>query len=130
MIFCQFSKLYFSNSIGHVFFSYIVPLPKLTSEGARVTVHSLQEPGTSQFNAVEAMKLVFLTGDIRLREDICSGDILVYDLSGSSLSHLAQLTLPLVRKFMICGQVRELHINSYLQIFLHVSCRCLFLLDR
>jgi len=86
-------------------------MPKLTADGARVTVHSLQDPGNSQFNAVEAMKLVFLTGDIRLREDICSGDVLVYDLSGSALSHLAQLTLPLVRKFMICGQVRT-NINS------------------
>ncbi|XP_059479703.1 alpha-tocopherol transfer protein-like [Neocloeon triangulifer] len=95
---------------------YIVPMPKLTAEGARVTIHSLQDPSKGQFNASECMKLVFLTGDIRLREDICSGDILVYDLNGSSLSHLAQLTLPLVRKFMICGQsaypvrLREVHL--------------------
>ncbi|XP_067008098.1 alpha-tocopherol transfer protein-like [Anabrus simplex] len=64
----------------------------------------LLEPNPIFYNACQTMKLTFMVGDIRLLEDTCLSDILVFDLTGFTMVHLAQHTLPLLKKFMFVGQ--------------------------
>lgn len=82
----------------------VFPLPRLTPEGHRTLVFRVFNPDTSNFVASEVMKLTFMVGDLRLQEDISLGDILIFDLRNISLGHLSTCTLPLVKKFMFCGQ--------------------------
>ncbi|KAF4527165.1 hypothetical protein B566_EDAN007183 [Ephemera danica] len=107
--------------------TYILPMPKLMSNGVRVTVHGMFHPEEDNFQFLETMKLVFMVGDVRMFEDLCAGDQVVFDMRGSVISHLGQLTLPIVRKFMICGQsaypsrlqgIHLLNVPSYLDKFL------------
>lgn len=58
-------------------------------------------------NVAEAMKVVFMIGDIRLLEESTgvAGDVYVLDASVATPTHFAKFTPTLIKKFLVCAQV-------------------------
>lgn len=69
-------------------------------------------------NIAEAMKIVFMIGDVRLLEETTgvSGDVYILDASVATPSHFAKFTPSLIKKFLICAQeaypvkLKEVHV--------------------
>lgn len=69
-------------------------------------------------NVAEAMKLVLMLGDIRLKEEHVgvAGDVYVLDASVATPSHFSKFTPALVKKFLVCVQeaypvkLKEVHV--------------------
>ncbi|XP_067006985.2 alpha-tocopherol transfer protein-like [Anabrus simplex] len=83
---------------------FFLPLPRHTPDGSRILLFRLMDSNPARYNATQAMKLGFMVGDIRLLEDTCLNNILVFDLTGFTLTHLTLHTIPMVKKFMFVGQ--------------------------
>ncbi|EDV92764.1 alpha-tocopherol transfer protein-like [Drosophila grimshawi] len=79
----------------------IVPLPGATPEGYRVIVGKLDDLNTSNFNYADVMKLYCMVFDYWMYEDgIQPGHIIVIDLKGCSLGHVARIGLLQMKKFL------------------------------
>lgn len=69
-------------------------------------------------NVAEAMKLVMMIGDVRLKEELIgvAGDIYILDAAIATPSHFAKFTPSLVKKFLVCVQeaypvkLKEIHV--------------------
>lgn len=92
------------------------PVPGYTPEGYRVSISSLADTDVDKFSAKDYLKRMFLIADVRLQEEPCLGDVLLYDLRGFTLAHLLRFTLPLAKKLLVCGQnalptrIKQIHI--------------------
>ncbi|XP_034949140.1 alpha-tocopherol transfer protein-like [Chelonus insularis] len=97
---------------------YIPPLPGLTKNGRRVVVMKGKDKDIPTPNVAEAMKLVMMIGDIRLKEELIgvAGDVYILDASVATPAHFAKFTPNLVKKFLICVQeaypvkLKEIHV--------------------
>lgn len=85
--------------------SYFV-LPKLTSEGYRVTIFRLNNVEVDKFNMQEITKRVVMCLDVRLKEEKCLSNVMIIDFQNFSLQHFARCspTLTGIRKSMLCVQ--------------------------
>nr|XP_018913551.1 PREDICTED: alpha-tocopherol transfer protein-like isoform X2 [Bemisia tabaci] len=79
-----------------------LPLPKLTPDGYRVSIFKFFNTDPAVLDPLAFCKVCFMSTDIRLREDTCRGDIIVWDLGGGTMSHLTA-SLPQVKKFIYCA---------------------------
>lgn len=63
-------------------------------------------------NVSDAMKIVLMIGDVRLAaEEVgVAGDVYVLDASVVTPNHFAKFTPNIVKKFLVCVQVRNLKI--------------------
>lgn len=69
-------------------------------------------------NVAEAMKLVLMIGDVRLKDEIVgvAGDVYILDANVVTPNHFAKFTPALVKKFLICVQeaypvkLKEIHV--------------------
>ncbi|KMQ95414.1 alpha-tocopherol transfer [Lasius niger] len=95
-------------------------LPGLTKNGRRVILMrgvSKDVPITVN-NITEAMKMVFMIGDVRLKEEShgVAGDVYIFDASIATPAYFAKFTPTLVKKFLVCAQeaypakLKEVHI--------------------
>lgn len=80
----------------------------MTPEGRRVIVMRGVDKDLVTPNVAEAMKIVFMIGDIRLLEETTGvgGDIYILDASVATPVHFAKFTPTLIKKFLVCAQVR------------------------
>ncbi|XP_017855598.1 PREDICTED: alpha-tocopherol transfer protein-like [Drosophila arizonae] len=79
----------------------IVPLPGATPEGYRVIVGKLEDLNASNFNYADVMKLYCMVFDYWMYEDgIQPGHVIVIDLKGCSLGHVARIGLLQMKKFL------------------------------
>lgn len=86
----------------------MVSLPGTTPEGYNVLMYRLTDYDASKLTFNEAMKSFFLFNDIRLSEDgLSPGYIVIFDMKGINLGHLARINLSSIRKFMNYIQVRQ-----------------------
>lgn len=69
-------------------------------------------------NVADVMKITLMIGDIRLLEEQTgvAGDVYIFDASVATPSHFAKFTPALVKKFLICVQVRPIRICTVLRI--------------
>ncbi|KAF7993696.1 hypothetical protein HCN44_010291 [Aphidius gifuensis] len=96
----------------------IPPLPGLTKNGRRVILMRGLDKDLPTPNVGEAMKLVMMIGDVRLKEELVgvAGDVYILDAAIATPSHFAKFTPSLVKKFLICVQeaypvkLKEIHI--------------------
>ncbi|KZC10617.1 Alpha-tocopherol transfer protein-like [Dufourea novaeangliae] len=96
----------------------IPPLPGLTKNGRRVIVMRGLDKDHPTPNVAEAMKLVLMIGDIRLKEEAVgvAGDVYILDASVATPSHFAKFTPAIVKKFLVCVQeaypvkLKEVHV--------------------
>ncbi|XP_021933626.1 alpha-tocopherol transfer protein-like isoform X2 [Zootermopsis nevadensis] len=88
-------------------FIYIPPLPGLTPNGCRVIVMRARvDEAVLSYNVMDVMKLVFMIGDIRLKEEDTgvAGDVYILDASIATPAHFAKFTPAVVKKFLVCVQ--------------------------
>ena len=96
----------------------VPPLPGLTKNGRRVIVMRGVNKDLPTPNVPEAMKLVLMIGDVRLKEEQVgvAGDVYILDASVATPSHFAKFTPAIVKKFLICVQeaypvkLKEVHV--------------------
>ncbi|RZF32236.1 hypothetical protein LSTR_LSTR011508 [Laodelphax striatellus] len=93
------------------------PLPRLTPEGFRVTVHRFTEAPVNDFEPADIYKFLCMIGDIRLvEESAIAGDVFLFDVANMSVTHIAKLANPLLRKILHCTQegypqrLKEIHV--------------------
>ncbi|XP_033218255.1 uncharacterized protein LOC117173723 [Belonocnema kinseyi] len=96
----------------------VPPLPGLTKNGRRVVLMRGIDKNLPSPNVAEAMKLVLMIGDVRLKDEIVgvAGDVYILDASVATPTHYAKFTPALVKKFLVCVQeaypvkLKEVHV--------------------
>ncbi|XP_025831031.1 alpha-tocopherol transfer protein-like [Agrilus planipennis] len=99
-------------------FINIPPLPGLTPNGRRVVCMRGVDKTVMHPKPEDAMKLVFMIGDIRLAaEEVgVAGDVYILDASVVTSGHFARVTPALVKKFLVIVQeaypvkLKEVHV--------------------
>lgn len=95
----------------------VLPLPRTRRDGARVTLHVLNDVDASEHVAQSVYKMIFMVSDIRLVEEAeISGDVFVFDVAHVSLSVLLKHAGSLLKKALSLAQgaypqrLKEIHI--------------------
>jgi hypothetical protein len=63
------------------------------------------DPDPAKYSVHDAVKLLFMILDVRMREDYYTSDILIFDVSNMTVAHAAKYTIPLWKKIEVCGLV-------------------------
>ena len=85
-------------------------MPGLTPKGMRVNVlRAHTDKPDSNFSVTNAIKLVLMIGDIRLKEEETgvAGDVFVLDASIITPAHVAKFTPAILKKLFVCIQVSD-----------------------
>ncbi|GLV36850.1 uncharacterized protein CBL_02315 [Carabus blaptoides fortunei] len=92
----------FSDSIQTMMsLAHMARLPRLTPEGHRILVYRLADPDYRKMVFSEGVKAFCMVNDVILSEDgLVDGYIIVFDMKGVQLGHLARVSLPALRVFM------------------------------
>lgn len=88
-------------------FRDLVPLPELTPEGYSCFLLRFADPNPDKFDFLEVLKMFFMVGDIQIRskEDLGTGLVPIFDMTGWSLKHITKIPLSSIRKYMQYCQV-------------------------
>ncbi|XP_023013366.2 retinol-binding protein pinta [Leptinotarsa decemlineata] len=92
-----------------------LPLPKRTPEGDRITLVRLMEPN-SELDLHSLLGYCVNIMDLRLREDICTSEIIIDDLETIKLSHLPSISpihmkkIVMITEKMFNNRVKQIHI--------------------
>jgi len=80
-----------------------IPLPRLTPESSRVTIFKAFDPSKSDdVKPDDVIKAIYMSGDIRVKTDLCADDVIIFDMSGFTMSMVPLLLLN-IRKFIVLG---------------------------
>lgn len=92
------------------FYSNIPPLPGLTPDGKRVICMRGLDKNIIHPAVSDGMKIVLMIGDVRLAaEEVgVAGDVYILDASVATPNHFAKFTPAIVKKFLVCVQVKKL----------------------
>lgn len=77
-------------------YRYVIPLPKLTKEGNRVTITKYNTLSAQQ-NPYDYFAHCLNLIEVRFQEEVSNSNVLIYDLQNFSLAHLRKFT-PMVSK--------------------------------
>ncbi|XP_058821910.1 alpha-tocopherol transfer protein-like [Topomyia yanbarensis] len=81
--------------------THMVSLPKLTPEGYRLLCYRLSDYDPSRMNFAEAVKTFCMFNDVQISKDgPIEGYIVVFDMKGVRLGHLARVQFGPLRTFM------------------------------
>lgn len=81
--------------------SHMVSLPKLTPEGYRLLCYRLSDTDPSRMNFAEAVKTFCMFNDVQISKDgPIEGYIVIFDMKGVRLGHLARVQFGPLRTFM------------------------------
>ncbi|KAJ8966984.1 hypothetical protein NQ314_003171 [Rhamnusium bicolor] len=109
--------------------NYVIPLPKITKEGYRVTILKPTDDNPDNFDPYDFFGHCYNIIEIRIQEDIPFGDVLVYDFQFFKKGHILKMTPISVKKSVIVlekvfsNRVKAIHfINtpSYIDILLAI----------
>ncbi|XP_072382288.1 alpha-tocopherol transfer protein-like isoform X2 [Diabrotica undecimpunctata] len=96
-------KVKLVRSLGHLW-----RLPKLTPEGYRMVMYAVRDGDPTKMVFSECVKTFCMFNDIVLSEDgIEDGYIVIFDMKGVQLGHLARISLPALRCFFL--YIQEAH---------------------
>ncbi|KAG5877026.1 hypothetical protein JTB14_011944 [Gonioctena quinquepunctata] len=85
---------------------YLFRLPKTTPEGYRILLYAVKDNDPTKMIFSDGIKAFCMFNDIILSEDgLQEGYIVVFDMKGVQLGHLARVNLTALRCFMIYIQV-------------------------
>lgn len=84
----------------------MVAMPNQTPEGYNILIYRLVDTDPSKINFADAIKAFAMFNDVRISEDgQAKGYIVVFDMKGLKLGHLARIQLNPMRIFMSYIQV-------------------------
>lgn len=84
----------------------MISLPKLSPEGYRILVYRLKNTDPSKVHFGEATKAFCMFNDVQISEDgPINGYVVVFDMYGVRLAHLAKVQFGPLRTFMQYIQV-------------------------
>lgn len=93
------------------------PLPELTADGCRVTLHKVTADDANVLDIKTIVKYLIILGEIRLIEEgPISGDVVVFDVECMKASFVSKLINPIVKKAVMCSQhalpqrLKEIHV--------------------
>jgi hypothetical protein len=89
----------------------VCPLSKLTDDCSRVTVLGCLEPDPNKTIVQDILKLSFMVQDVRMCEDYCASDIYIMDYNRFTLGHVSKVTLPILKKMVVCAMVQYITLN-------------------
>lgn len=86
----------------------MIALPKTTDEGYQILSYRLVDTDPSKIIFSDAIKGFCMFNDIRLSEDkLAEGYVVIFDMKGVRLSHIARVQLGPLRAFM--AYIQEAH---------------------
>lgn len=89
-----------------LFRRHMVAMPKLTAEGYQILVYRLADTEPSKLQFTEAVKMFCMFNDYRISCDgLAEGYVVLFDMKGVRLGHLARVQLGALRTFMVYIQV-------------------------
>ncbi|KAK3910648.1 Alpha-tocopherol transfer protein-like [Frankliniella fusca] len=95
----------------------VLPLARTRRDGARVTLHILNDVDATEHVASSIYKMIFMISDIRLVEEAeISGDVFVFDLANVSLTIMLKHAGSMLKKVLSLAQgaypqrLKEIHI--------------------
>lgn len=102
-------------------FRDLVPLPELTPQGYSCFLLRFADPNPDKFDFLEVLKMFFMVGDIQIRskEDLGTGLVPIFDMTGWSLKHITKIPLSSIRKYMQYCQVNIKQVSLYIIILLY-----------
>lgn len=84
----------------------MVSVPKTTPEGYHILIYRLSDTDPAKMNFSDAIRSFCMFNDMRISEDgLTEGYIVVFDMKGLKLGHLAKIHLGSLRAFMTYIQV-------------------------
>jgi hypothetical protein len=89
-------------------------MPQLTSEFDRVIFNVFHSNDATHYESVDTIKLVLMMQEIRISEDYCHSEIVVFDLANYTLEHAAKFTITDMKKYELCVMVSALLIRNVL----------------
>lgn len=109
----------------------MIALPKLSPEGYRLLVYKLRNTDPSKVQFGEATKAFCMFNDVQISEDgPTNGYVVIFDMKGVKLGHLAKVQFGPLRTFMNYIQVSCLfQLLSHETKNLHLFCRKLIQCD-
>jgi len=88
--------------------AFMVSLPKLSVDGYRILVYRLRNTDPSKVNFAEATKGFCMFNDVQISEDgPINGYVVIFDMLGVKLGHLAKVQFGVLRTFM--NYIQEAH---------------------
>lgn len=88
--------------------AHVVRLPKLTPDGYKVLMYTCKDPDYTKLVFADAVKGFCMFNDCALSEDgLAEGYIVLFDMKGVSLGHLARVSLPPLKAFL--NYIQEAH---------------------
>ncbi|XP_037039600.1 retinaldehyde-binding protein 1-like [Bradysia coprophila] len=98
-----------SDSVQNVFnMTQMVSVPKTTPEGYHLLFYRLTDTDPAKMNFSDAVRAFCMFNDLRISEDgLTEGYIVVFDMKGLKLGHLAKIQLGSLRAFM--SYIQEAH---------------------
>lgn len=93
----------------------MIPLPTLTENKYKLFIYRLADSDPEKYHFTDTVKTFFMVSDVRMvsEKDVPEGEVPIFDMSGYSLRHLAKITLPVVRKYMMYTQVESELVLSF-----------------
>lgn len=86
----------------------MITLPKLSPEGYRILVYKLRNTDPSRVHFGEAVKAFCMFNDVQISEDgPINGYLILFDMEGVKLGHLAKVQFGPLRTFM--NYIQEAH---------------------
>jgi len=87
-------------------------MPQLTPEYDRVIICGCAPKGAGNYDVLNSIKIMLLVQEIRISEDYCCSDILIYDFANFILEYAAKVTLTHLKKYELCFMVSALLIRN------------------
>ena len=83
-------------------------MPQLTPEFERVIIYAYSPTDAKNFDVCSHIKLMLKVQEVRMSEDYCHSDIIIYDLANFTVGHVPKITLTDVKKYELCVMVSAL----------------------
>jgi len=87
-------------------------MPQLTPEFERVILYGYSPNDAKNYDACNHIKLILMAQEVRMSEDYCHSDIIIYDLANFIAGHVPKISLTDVKKYELCVLVSSLVIRN------------------
>jgi hypothetical protein len=128
-----------TNNVVQMFAcSFLIPMPQLTPQYERVIIYGLLHSDDKNYEQLQQIKIAQMVQEIRISEDYCRSDIIVFDTANVTLAHISKLSVLNFKKFELCALVssvvirnvfnvpRNIVISGHIGVSLHITLRILW----